>query len=148
MLSRYGPKLNKAVLLRERASCDESLYYLITKSKRRQCTKESQFPSCVVTASKKKFIFNQPGHVIGREMYLASGCDRTRRSTASIKRIFTFVMLGSVGSGKDTRPNVSPGAVIEGFLLCIPTRQSKRCENAAHGRTWHQRISALGYISR
>jgi hypothetical protein len=60
--------------------------------------------------------------------YLASRGNRTRRPTASIKGVFALVMLGSVGSGKDTRPNVRPGAIVEGFLLYVPT-----CESWAMG---------------
>ena len=101
----------------------------------------------VLRLQKKLFSANR-GILSGFEMYLASGGNRTRGSTASIKRVFTLMVLSSVGSGKDARPNVCPGAIVQGFLLCIQTSQSLRCESIAHNRTWHQRISALGYTSR
>ena len=146
LLSRYGPKLNKAVLLRERVVMDQTITVFITKPKRRQCAGAPQLPSCAAPA---KNCFQQTvGYYLVRETYLASSGDRTRRSTASIKRVFTFVMLSSVGSGQDAGPNVCPGTVVEGLLLCVQTYQSWRCESIVHVRTWHQRISALGYASR
>jgi len=50
-------------------------------------------------------------------LHLASRGNRTCRPTASIMGVFARMMLGSVGSGKDTWPNVCPGAIVEGFLL-------------------------------
>ena len=54
--------------------------------------------------------------------YLATGSDRARGLATSVLRVFTFVMLGCVGRGEDTRSNISPSAIIERFLLQVPTR--------------------------
>jgi hypothetical protein len=59
-------------------------------------------------------------HIIGLARYLAACGDGTRRFTASIKRIFTLMVLGTVCGSKYPRPDVSPGAVVQRFLLYVP----------------------------
>ncbi len=54
--------------------------------------------------------------------YLAASSDRARWPATGVVRVFAFVMLGYVGGGVDTRPNISPGAIVERFLLQVPTR--------------------------
>lgn len=49
--------------------------------------------------------------------YLATSSDRARRSATGVVGVFAFVMLGYIGRGEDTRPNISPSAVVERFLL-------------------------------
>src|SRR6266702_2503416 len=41
--------------------------------------------------------------------YLAASSDRARWPATGVVRVFAFVMLGYVGGGVDTRPNISPG---------------------------------------
>ena len=62
-------------------------------------------------------MFSKRNRVIDSEKYLAASGDRTCRFTASIMRVFALVVLGTVGSGKDAWPNMSPGAVVERLLL-------------------------------
>lgn len=54
--------------------------------------------------------------------YLATGSDRAGRSATGVVRVFAFVMLGYVGRGVDTRPNIGPSAIIERFLLQVQIR--------------------------
>jgi len=81
---------------------------------------------------------------------LASRCNRTCRPTASIKRVFTLVVLGSVGSGKNPRPDVCPCAIVERLLLapkdiCIGIYIKMRCNQIIRkgGNLLH---AADGYI--
>jgi len=48
---------------------------------------------------------------------LATSSDRARRPATGVLRVFAFVMLGHVARGVDTRPNISPSAIVERFLL-------------------------------
>lgn len=73
---------------------------------------------------KKKRVQTTGARKSGSAKYLASCGNRTCRTTASIIRVFALVMLGSVGSGKDAWPNVCPRAVVERFLLYVPTCES------------------------
>jgi hypothetical protein len=54
--------------------------------------------------------------------YLATSCDRARRFSPGVVRVFAFVMLGYVGRGEDARPNIGPSAIVERFLLQVTTR--------------------------
>ena len=54
--------------------------------------------------------------------YLATSSDRARRPPTGVVRVFAFVMLGYIGRGVDARPYISPSAVVERFLLQVPTR--------------------------
>lgn len=105
LLPPYGPKMHKAVLLRHES----------TITKQRQCEGMPQFPSCA--APTEVNMFSKRNRVIDSAKYLAACGDRTCRSTASIMRVFAPVMLGTVGSGIDAWPNMSPGAVVERLLL-------------------------------
>lgn len=81
-------------------------------------------------------------------MYLAPGRDRTCGLTTGIKNAFAFVMLGDVCSCKNARLDISPRAIVKGFLLKGSDKSNKWMEDVARGITWHHRISALGYASR
>lgn len=97
----------------------------------------------------QKKICSATGTVLSSQRkYLAACGDRTCRFTASIMRVFAPVMLGTISGGEDAGANISPGAVVERLFLYVPTCQSCGRGNFAHDRTWHQRISALGYASR
>lgn len=39
-------------------------------------------------------------------------------------RVFALVVLGTVSGSEDAGPNISPRAIVERLLLCVPTRQS------------------------
>ena len=56
---------------------------------------------------------------------LASRCYRACGPTASIVRILSFVVLRLATGGIDTRPNVSPSAIIQRFLLLYNLAFSK-----------------------
>jgi hypothetical protein len=66
--------------------------------------------------------------------YLATSSDRARGLATSVLRVFAFVMLGCVGRGEDTRPNITPSAIVERFLLQVPTCQidSAHFENRSY----------------
>ena len=49
--------------------------------------------------------------------YLATSGDRASGVTAGIQGVLALVVLSLVGSGQDTRSDVSPGTVVERFLL-------------------------------
>jgi hypothetical protein len=93
---------------------DESEYYDITKQRR--CPEMSRFLSCAAPVKGTSGSDNGSTE-FGSATYLASRGNRTCRPSASIMGVFALVMLGSVGSSKDTWPNVCPGAIVEGFLL-------------------------------
>jgi hypothetical protein len=106
-----------------------------------------QFPSYVAPAEEN--LFSHETALLGQQInYLAACGDGTCGPTASIMRVFAPVMLGTVGGGIDAGPNIGPRAIVEWLLLRVPTCQPYGWGNIAHNLTWHQRISALGYVSR
>jgi hypothetical protein len=93
-------------------------------TKQRRCEGTPQFPSYAApTEGKKKKKIQPRQRIIGLARYLAACGDGTRRFTASVKRIFTLMVLGTVRSSKYPRPDVSPGAVVQRFLLYVPACQ-------------------------
>jgi hypothetical protein len=67
---------------------------------------------------KKKICSASESVLSSQRKYLAACGNRTCRFTASIMRVFTPVMLGTISGGEDAGPNISPSAVVERLFLC------------------------------
>jgi len=66
---------------------------------------------------KKKICSAGESVLSSQRKYLAACGNRTCRFTASIMRVFTPVMLGTISGGEDAGPNISPSAVVERLFL-------------------------------